>query len=148
MRKFLIPPFADVFVNNLLLKRRRRRWIKMKNFWTFVGITIIAIVLALVIWSYANAINVKDYLNWTKVIVVQRNAVKTDVILANPKDEDVIFVIITIINGEDILFYTFVGDDIQTFANTPDGYIDMKISEERKKEIWVWLRKIIGLYKI
>ena len=120
----------------------------MKNFWTFVGITIIAIVLALVIWSYANAINVKDYLNWTKVIVVQRNAVKTDVILANPKDEDVIFVILTVINGEDILFYTFVGDDIQTFANTPKGYIDMQISEKRKKEIWVWLRKIIGLYKI
>ena len=120
----------------------------MKNFWTFVGITIIAIVLALVIWSYANAINVKDYLNWTKVIVVQRNAVKTDVILANPKDEDVIFVIITIINGEDILFYTFVGDDIQTFANTPDGYIDMEFSEKRKKKIWRWLKIVIGLYKL
>ena len=28
---------------------------KMRNFWAFIGITIIAIVLALVIWSYANA---------------------------------------------------------------------------------------------
>ncbi len=120
----------------------------MKNFWTFVGITIVAVVLALVIWSYANAIDIKDYLNWTKVKIVQVNPIKTKIILANPKDEDVIFAILTVINGEDILFYTFVGDDIQTFANTPDGYIDMKISEERKKEIWVWLRKIIGLYKI
>jgi len=99
----------------------------MKNFWTFVGITIVAIVLALVIWSYADAIDVRDYLNWTKVKIVQVNPIKTKIILANPKDEDVVFAILTVINGEDILFYTFVGKDIQTFANTPDGYIDMQI---------------------
>ena len=120
----------------------------MKNFWTFVGITIVAVVLALVIWSYADAIDVRDYLNWTKVKIVQVNPIKTKIILANPKDEDVVFAILTLINGGDILFYTFVGKDIQTFANTPKGYVDMQISEKRKKEIWVWLRKIIGLYKI
>lgn len=122
----------------------------MKHFWTFVGITIVAIILALVVWSYARGKTfcINDYLNWTRVVIIQVNEIKTDIILANPKDEDVVFVVITIINGEEIFFYTFIGDDINIFASTPDGFIDMKPSQKKKDKVWQKMRIRINLYKL
>lgn len=124
-----------------------------KGFWIFVGTVIIAIVLALVVWSYARADYIIESLaTWEEVKVIHINKTKKSVVriklvLKNPIPCGTVYAIVEI-NQYCIPNYILIGKDIRKFFINEPAYKEVKLKKEAKEKIWTFLRMQCGIQLI
>ena len=120
-----------------------------KDFWTFVGILIVAIVLAITVWSFAQADYIIDeFANWEEVWV-EENPDEIILVLKNPDLDETIFAMIKVSREcRCIPIYFLIGRDIRGFVKNKPAYTEFTLNKEVKKTIWTYLRVNCGIRTI
>ena len=118
-----------------------------KNFWMFIVILIVAIVLALVVWSFARAdYIINSFATWEEVKVIEGED-KIIFILKNPLYSETVYAIVEV-KEYGVPSYVLIGKDIRVFVCNEPAYMEIKRTKEAKDRIWIFLRMQCGIQPI
>ena len=115
-----------------------------RQFWIFVGITVIAMTLCAIIVSYARAdYIINDFATWEEVITIEGEDYII-LVLKNPLLSETVFAIVEV-NSYCIPYYILIGKEVRKFIFDKPVYKEVKLSKEDKRKIWTFLRMNAGI---
>ena len=122
----------------------------MKDLCAFLRIVIIAIVLALVVWGFADASETKleDLVTWE---AISRSQFGSEIfyLFSNPNyEEDDRFAIMVVNKQNMIVGLIVIGRDMCFYQNMFGTFVKKELAPELKKKIWGFLRKQVYFHQI
>lgn len=104
-------------------------------------VTLFACVLVLVIMRYAQANEVPNFGIWDKVGICE-SEFETTVVLKNPKQGNVVFVIIRLNYNYTVTSYILVNSMLKRYQFNGDEFVYWELDEEAQRKIWLFLISI------